>query len=590
MKRVCFLIFSLVAVAMMTACGEPFSVQQQGDEVVLTLRKTKCQTLWIPIENSAKESYMEVEGSSLYTVPMTVRLATDKIETYMPLHLDKGAKTIKFSECKFDIVAWDNLKMGKNPNPKIEDFRQAIHFTPELGWINDPNGMVWHEGEWHLFFQYNPLGTRWGNMSWGHAVSRDLVKWEQLPTVMYPDTLGAIYSGSAVIDKANTAGFGKDAMVAIYTSSYRSRDKSIKVQQQSISYSHDNGRTFTKYEGNPVLPSQRRNFRDPKVFWYEPTSRWIMSLACGKAMEFYSSSDLKEWHFESRFGDEYGCHFDVWECPDLIELPYKNGTKWVLLCSITKSAEHGSSVQYFVGDFDGHTFKCDTPESYTDWVNYGRDNYATVTWSNVPDGRVVAVAWQNNWKCCSQERYPTVGYRSWMSLAYELQLIEFEGKAKLVTLPAREYENYFCHKQQYDNITVNGKYDLTTIKSVDGAYRLTLDFANVDAICGVRLSNGGGEYLDICFDKAKREFRVDRRSSGEVDFNERFPSVSVAPMSRAEHQRLTIVVDRASVECFTDVAAVSNLVFPAEVYNHIELYTSEGAAVVANVELARSGR
>ena len=588
MKRVCFLLFFLVAFATMSAYAAPFSVQQQGDDIVLTLRKAKRQTLWIPIDNGANESFVRVEGSSLYTVPMTVRLATDKVETYMPLFLDRGTKTIRFSGCKEGIVAWKNLKMGKNPNPKIEDFRQSIHFTPEMGWINDPNGMVWHKGEWHLFFQYNPLGTRWGNMSWGHAVSRDLVRWKQLPTVMYPDKLGAIYSGSAVIDKANSAGFGKDAMVALYTSSYR--DKTKKVQQQSISYSHDKGRTFTKYEGNPVLPSQRRNFRDPKVFWYEPTSRWIMSLACGKAMEFYSSSDLKEWHFESRFGDEYGCHFDVWECPDLIELPYKNGTKWVLLCSITKSAEHGSSVQYFVGDFDGHTFKCDTPASYTDWLNYGRDNYATVTWSNVPDGRAVAVAWQNNWKCCSKESYPTVGYRSWMSLAYELQLVEYEGKAKLVALPAREYEVYFRRKQHFENIAVKGKYDLTTLKGVEGAYRLTLDFANVDAICGVRLSNGGGEYLDICFDKAKREFRVDRRSSGQVDFNERFPSVSVAPMSRAEHQRLTIVVDRASVECFTDVAAVSNLVFPAEIYNRIELYTSEGATVVANVELARGRR
>ena len=588
MKRICLLLFFIVATATITAYGKPFSIQQQGDEVVISLRKAKCQTVWIPIENSVNESLMVVEGSSLYTVPMTVRLATNKVETYMPLQLDKGAKTIKFRKCKSDIIAWEHLKMGKNPNPKREDFRQAIHFTPKLGWINDPNGMVWHNGEWHLFFQFNPLGTRWGNMSWGHAVSRDLVKWEQLPTVMYPDSLGAIYSGSAVIDKANAAGFGKDAMVAIYTSSYR--DKSKKVQQQCISYSRDNGRTFTKYEGNPVLPSQRRNFRDPKVFWHEPTSRWIMSLACGKAMEFYSSSNLKEWRFESRFGDNYGCHFDVWECPDLIELPYKNGTRWVLLCSITKSAEHGSSVQYFVGDFDGHTFKCDTPEAYTDWVNYGRDNYATVTWSNVPDGRTVAVAWQNNWKCCSQERYPTVGYRSWMSLAYELQLIEFEGKAKLVTTPAREYDAYFRHKQQYDNITVSGKHDLATLKSIDGAYRLKLDIAKMDAVCGIRLSNDCGEYVDICFDKTKREFRVDRRASGEIDFNDRFPSVSVAPMSTAEEQTLTIIVDRASVECFTDVASVSNVVFPAEVYNRIEFYTSDGRAVITNVELARGER
>lgn len=588
MKRFCFCLFFLVATIVVTVYGETFSVQQLGDEVVISLNKSKRQTLWIPIENTAKESFMVVEGSSLYTVPMTVRLATDRVETYMPLQLDKSVKAIKFSGCKADIVAWENLRMGKNPNPEIDDFRQTIHFTPELGWINDPNGMVWHKGEWHLFYQYNPLGTRWGNMSWGHAVSRDLVEWKQLPTVMYPDTLGAIYSGSAVIDKANTAGFGKNTMVAIYTSSFRNKTK--KVQQQSISYSRDNGRTFTKYEGNPVLPSQRRNFRDPKVFWHEPTSRWIMSLACGQAMEFYSSSDLKEWRFESRFGDNYGCHFDVWECPDLIELPYKNGTKWVLFCSITKSAEHGSSVQYFVGDFDGHTFKCDTSESYTDWVNYGRDNYATVTWSNVPDGRTVAVAWQNNWKCCSKEKYPTIGYRSWMSLAYELQLIEYEGKAKIVASPAREYDAYFRHKQQYSSFVVNGKFNLVDMERVNGAYRLKLDIAKVESVCGVRLLNDSGEYVDICFDRKNREFRVDRRASGLVDFNDKFPSVSVAPMSAAEQQTLIIIVDRASVECFTDVAAVSNLVFPAKMYNRIELYTSDGAAAVERVELARGER
>ena len=590
MKRFCKLLLLALLTASTTAYGQDFSVQVQGDSAVLNLRKAKRQTLWIPIDNTAKESFLEVEGSSIYTIPMTVRLATNKVETYMPLQLDKGTKTIKFKECKADVVAWDNLRIGKNPNPELEDFRQAIHFSPELGWINDPNGMVWHKGEWHLFFQYNPLGTRWGNMSWGHAVSRDLVEWKQLPTVMYPDSLGAIYSGSAVIDKANTAGFGKNAMVAIYTSSYRSRDKSKKCQQQSISYSRDNGRTFTKYEGNPVLPSNRRNFRDPKVFWHEPTSRWIMSLACGQGMEFYSSSNLKEWKFESRFGDKYGCHFDVWECPDLIELPYKNGTKWVLFCSITKDVKHGSSVQYFVGDFDGHTFKCDTPESYTDWVNYGRDNYATVTWSNVPDGRAIALAWLNNWKCCSREKFPTVGYRGYMSLAYELQLVEYEGKAKLVANPAREYDTYFRHKQQYGDITINGKRDLVALEQFDGAYRLKLNMTKIDAVCGVRLSNDSGEYVDICFDKDKREFRVDRRASGKVDFSSKFPSVSVAPMSASDSQTLTIVVDRSSVECFTDISAVANLVFPTTGYNRVELYTSNGTAVVTNVELARGVR
>ena len=586
MKKLIFCtLLSLLLLGYSTAFGRGFSLDVNGDQATINLDKARKQTLWLPIDNSAKEVKMRVVGSSLFTEPVTVRLAEKSVDCWMPIYLDKSTSQIEIAGCRPEYVAWENLRIGKNPNPEIEDFRQHIHFTPEIGWINDPNGMVWHKGEWHLFFQYNPLGTRWGNMSWGHAVSRDLVRWKQLPTAIYPDSLGAIYSGSAVIDKHNTAGFGKDAMIAIYTSSYRSAN--VKCQQQSIAYSLDKGRTFTKYEGNPVLPSSRRNFRDPKVFWHEPTSRWIMPLACGQGMEFYSSTNLKTWKFESRFGDKHGCHFDVWECPDLVELPYKGGTKWVLFCSITKDAAHGSSVQYFVGDFDGHTFTCDTPEAYTDWINYGRDNYATVTWSNVPDGRCVALAWQNNWKCCSREKFPTVGYRGYMSLAYELQLVEYEGRAKLVARPAREYDNYFKRVVlEQRGSEVVGEQDLCRLESQGRACRLTFDFAELKAReFGVRLSNDRGERVDIRFDRAKRELRVDRRESGKVDFNDQVPSVSVAPMSAADEQSLTIVLDRASVECFTDIAAVSNLVFPAESYNRVEVYAVDGS-VVANVEVA----
>ena len=584
MKRL-YPILTMIAVLISAAVyGQGFTLDVRETSATITLDKARKQTLWLPIDNTAKEVTMRVEGSPLFTAPVTVRLADKQVECWMPLHLDKHTSQIEISGCKPEYVAWKNLKLGKNPNPKTEDYRQHIHFSPEIGWTNDPNGMVWHEGEWHLFFQYNPLGTRWGNMSWGHAVSKDLAKWKQLPTAIYPDSLGAIYSGSAIIDKNNTAGFGKDAMIAIYTSDYRS--KSLRCQQQSIAYSLDRGRTFTKYEGNPVLPSTRRNFRDPKVFWHEPTSRWIMPLACGKGMEFYSSSNLKEWKFESRFGEKYGCHFGVWECPDLVELPYKGGTKWVLFCSLTKDAQHGSSVQYFVGEFDGHTFTCDTPEAYTDWINYGRDNYATVTWSNVPDGRCVALAWQNNWKCCSREKFPTVGYRGYMSLAYELQLIEHEGKAKLISRPAREYDGYFKRTLCKKKIKVTAPQTLYQFKKFDSAYRLTIDIDKIGSTTfGIRLSNNLGEKVDICFDPAKREFRVDRRSSGEVDFSDKFPSVSIAPMSASEKQSLTVVVDRSSVECFTDIAAVSNLVFPSTGYDHIELYTTDGAAISASVEL-----
>ena len=584
MKR-CFSFLLVLLFGCLSVCGQPFTLDVKEGSATLTFKRARKQCLWLPIDNSAREVKMRIEGSPIFSQPVSVRLAKEKVDCYMPLYLDKNTSKIEIAGCSPDYVAWKELKVGKNPNPKIEDFRQHIHFTPKIGWINDPNGMVWHNGEWHLFFQYNPLGTRWANMSWGHAVSRDLVKWEHLPTAIYPDSIGSIYSGSAVIDKENTAGFGKDAMVAIYTSDYRS--KSMRCQQQSIAYSTDNGRNFTKYEGNPVLPSRRRDFRDPKVFWHKQTSRWIMSLACGKGMEFYSSKNLKEWQFESRFGEEYGCHFGVWECPDLIELPYKGGTKWVLFCSLTRDAKQGSAVQYFVGEFDGHTFTCDTPKEYTDWVNYGRDNYATVTWSNVPDGRTIALAWLNNWKHCSREKFPTVGYRGYMSLAYELQLVEYEGKAKLVARPAREYDDYFKKVVGKGSWKVKGTQTIYAFKKFDGAYRLSLEFDKMNATnFGVRLLNDKGEKFEIFFDAVKRELGVDRRSSGQVDFSERFPYVSVAPMSAEGKQKLEVIVDRASVECFTDIAAMSNLAFPTEGYNRIELFTNDGSEVAVKAEIS----
>ena len=568
LKNLWLLLISAAAVA----CSTPFEVTFESNDRAIIRINEKTQCLWLPVDNEAPSVQLSVVDNAKITTPLNICLAVEKVEYYMPLYLDATMRDIVIEGCPQQAIAWQKLCVGGDPN-LTQEYRQAAHFTPLLGWINDPNGMVYHDGEWHLFYQYNTMGSRWGNMSWGHAVSRDLVKWEHLPTALYPDAIGAIFSGSAIIDKHNTAGFGENAMVAIYTSAGA-------AQTQSIAYSHDNGRTFTKYENNPVLKSDQRDFRDPKVTWHEPTQRWIMPLACGNAMEFYSSTNLREWHFESRWGEEYGCHEGVWECPDLIEMPYKGSTKWVLFCSIWRNEQHGSAVQYFVGDFDGHTFTCDTPKEHTDWIGYGRDNYAIVTWSNAPNGRKVALGWQNNWQYASGEMFPSVGYRGYMSLPCELQLIEWEGNAKLISKPVKEFDNYLKEVYAQSEITITEQHTLPVEISDQKAVWIELTAENKGAdVVGVKLSNDEGEEVNIYFDHAAKAFKVDRTKAGDSSFHELFAGEISAPMSAAAEQQLTIVLDHASVECFTDISTTSDLIFPTKRYKHITLYTTSEATI-----------
>lgn len=582
MKKFGFIVCLWVMALGLSGCGKGFSIEFIDDNsVAIVLDKARKQTLWLPLDDKAPEVLITVEGSSNFTEPARVRLSQDSAVYYMPLYLDDKTARINIDGYQSHGKAWDYICLNKCPDSAKKDFRQHIHFTPDIGWMNDPNGMVYFDGEWHLFFQYNPLGARWGNLSWGHAVSRDLVKWEVLPTALYPDGLGRIYSGSAVIDKDNTAGFGKDAMVAVYTSAG-------KYQTQSIAYSNDNGRTFTKYDGNPVCPSSRADFRDPKVFWHKPTARWIMPLACGNAMEFYSSENLKEWKFESRFGDEYGCHGGEWECPDLIELPYIDGSKWVLLCSLTKDKNHGSSIQYFVGDFDGHTFSCDAAPEHTEWVGYGRDNYAMVTWNNVTDGRTVAIGWQNNWLYGNGNDFPSVGFRGYMTLVYDVRLIEYNGAPRLVINPVKEYDNYKSEVLSERCIEIDKEYNAYYCSENSDALVVECSIDDIKAnVVGVKIFNDKGEFVNVEFNKSEQIFSVDRRSSGQTSFNKKFPSVSVAPMSSNTSQSIQIVIDRCSVECFTDITSTSDLVFPSEEYNRISFYTIGGSAVIKDLKISK---
>ena len=282
-----------------------------------------------------------------------------------------------------------------------ESYRSIYHHTPETNWMNDPNGMFFDEttGLWHLYYQHNPEAPVWGPMHWAHSVSSDLIHWEHKPIVLYPDSLGTIFSGSAVIDRDNTAGFGKNAVVAIYTQS------EYIGQHQSIAYSLDGGFTFTKYEGNPVLIGDIADFRDPKVM--HDGDHWLMTLACQQEIRFYASEDLKQWTYLSSFGEGYGNHGGVWECPELIQM----GDQWILLVSINPGGPFGgSATQYFVGDWDGTTFTCLDDPTEQKWLDYGKDNYSTFSFHNAPDNRIVSLGWMSNWQYAQQ--VPTGNFRS----------------------------------------------------------------------------------------------------------------------------------------------------------------------------------
>ena len=398
--------FTLMTVSLsLRAADSSLLIKDLGEGHCLVRVNANQKYLLLPVEDASPDVRISMIVNNKEVKNFDVRLAVNKVDYFVPVDLsDYSGQLISF---KFKLTSNDPVRINLSPDNtacckemKLSDtfdtsnrekFRPTFHFSPLYGWMNDPNGMVYKDGEYHLFYQYNPYGSKWGNMNWGHAISKDLVNWEHRPVAIAPDAFGTIFSGSAVVDCNNTAGFGAGAIIAIYT---QNGDRQV----QSIAYSTDNGRSFTKYENNPVLVSEARDFRDPKVFWYEGTKRWIMVLAVGQEMQIFSSPNLKDWTFESSFGEGYGAHGNVWECPDLFELPVEetNEKKWVLLCSLGDGPFGDSATQYFVGSFDGKKFVCDNQPEATKWMDWGKDHYATVTWSDAPDNRRIAIAWMSN--------------------------------------------------------------------------------------------------------------------------------------------------------------------------------------------------
>lgn len=458
------------------------------------------------------------------------------------------------------------IKKKTVPTIYQEQLRPQFHFSPPAHWMNDPNGMVYYKGIYHLFYQYYPDSTVWGPMHWGHATSQDLVHWKNQPIALYPDSFGLIFSGSAVVDKNNTSGFGKDGkrpLVAIFTQHNLKGEKEGRndYQNQSIAYSLDDGMTWTKYVDNPVLKNPGiRDFRDPKISWYELDKKWIMTLATSNCVTFYSSPNLKTWTRESDFGKNLGAHGGVWECPDLFPLNYEGKKMWVLLSSINPGGPNGgSATQYFIGNFDGKSF---TPlDNDTHWIDYGTDNYAGVTWSNTGD-RKIFLGWMSNWQYANV--VPTKKWRSAMTIPRELKLEKADGKFYLASTPVVEL----------NALTLKAK-EISLKQSIDVSYNkqyvLKMDISQLDNFTIV-LSNDSNEELKIGYKKEDNQFFIDRTRAGISDFSSVFPKIIFASrMTNSSATKIQLWFDTASVELFADdgLTTMTSIFFPKSPYKTV---------------------
>ena len=542
----------LMATALLTTMAAMAQVTPmvQGDKhAMLRVNQTNKYVL-LPVQETEDIAAIAVLDSRNEMVQrLNVKLAIDRVDYYVPYEL-KGAKLLDIEfhgdrrqkGAVGEFVCWKEIKFSDTyDTTNRERFRPIYHHTPVYGWMNDPNGMFYKDGVWHLYYQWNPYGSQWENMHWGHSTSRDLIHWEAQPMALEPDWLGSIFSGSCVTNG--------DEVIAMYTSAGHH-------QTQSIAVSKDGGRTFQKYSGNPVLTGDVPDFRDPRPFWNEDIKAWNLILAAGQEMRLYSSKDLKDWKYESAFGKEYGNHGGVWECPDLFKLEgLKNGKmeeKWVLICNINPGGPFGgSATQYFVGQFDGHKFTCESMPKVTKWLDYGKDHYATVSFYNAPENRHVVLAWMSNWQYANQ--VPTKQYRSSNSIPRDLGLFSFGEETYVSVVPSKEMAALRGAK----------------VKKPTEACEIVVDIKGQAEIV---LSNDKGEMVVMNYDGQKQTFSMDRTKSGDVSFSEAFPCTTEAP-TYGQIKQLRLFIDRCSIEAFdTDgKMAMTNLVFPSEPYNNIKV-------------------
>lgn len=582
--------------AMANAAESSVSVRHLANEQNIVFVKGAKKYLLLPIQDNAPEGKIcIVVDNQQQGVVANVRLARDKVDYYVPFDLSayEGKDiSIDVQGMPESSLCWEKMNLTDTFDmTNREKFRPVYHHTPAYGWMNDPNGMFYKDGVYHLYFQHNPYGSTWGNMTWGHSTTTDLVNWNYEGLAIKPDAWGAVFSGSAVVDYDNTAGFGKNAVVAFYTSAKSSPWGD--TQSQSMAYSLDNGKTFVKYAYNPIVTSSKRDFRDPKVFWYAPDKHWVMILAGGQEMDIYSSKNLKDWKYESSFGAKQGAHGGVWECPDLVELPVE-GTKekkWVLICNINPGGPFGgNAAQYFVGTFDGKKFVNESP-TQTKWMDWGKDHYATVTFSNAPGGRCIALGWMSNWQY--QTVLPTLQYRGSNTIARDLTLYRQDGELLLRCTPSPEIEKARMQKVSVPSFKVSDSYDLASLlEGNDGAYEIDMTIKNSGASkIMFTLSNDKGEKVNMYYDIMRKQFVMDRSESGKVDFSVDFPAVTVAPVYDTDNIRLRLFVDRTSIEAFGEGGkfVMTNQVFPTEPYNKMSFVSVRGNFTVKSMDVYKLG-
>jgi levanase/fructan beta-fructosidase len=541
----------LTAVMLALTMQAQVKVTVLGDSHAMLKVKQGNKYLLMPVQESEDIAAIAVlDGRNEMAKRLNVKLAIDRVDYYVPLEL-KGATLLDIEfhgdrrqkGAVGEFVCWKEMKFSNTfDTTNRERFRPAYHHTPLYGWMNDPNGMFYKDGVWHLYYQWNPYGSQWENMTWGHSTSKDLIHWEAQPTAIEMDWLGSIFSGSCVTNG--------DDVVAMYTSAGHH-------QTQSLAVSKDGGRTFEKYSGNPVLTTNDvADFRDPRPFWNEDIKAWNLILAAGQEMRIYSSKDLKSWKYESSFGKEYGNHGGVWECPDLFKIEeLKNGKvegNWVLICNINPGGPFGgSATQYFVGQFDGRKFTCESMPKVTKWLDYGKDHYATVSFYNAPENRRVVLAWMSNWQYANQ--VPTQQFRSANSIPRDLGLFRCGEETYVSVTPSKEM------------LAVRG----AKLKKPTESCEIIVDAKSQTEIV---LSNMKGEQVIMRYDGAKQKFTMDRTKSGNVSFSEAFPVVTEAP-TYGQIKQLRIFIDRCSIEAFDadGKMAMTNLVFPSEPYNNIKV-------------------
>ncbi len=596
------MMLSTIAAASTVSASDGVEVNHLGVNNTIVRINGDGKYLMLPVQESNDDARIVVLVDGNIDRTVNVRLAKSKVDYFVPLDLTSynGHDVLlnvittqnrsNIREAK-DDACWKNLSLTDTFDiSNREKYRPAYHHTPLYGWMNDPNGMFYKDGVWHLYYQWNPYGSKWQNMTWGHSSSTDLVNWNHHPAAIEANGLGAVFSGSSVVDTENTAGFGKNAVVALYTSADLS-------QIQSIAHSVDHGHTFEIYPGNPVITLESEA-RDPNMFWDTANNRWVLSLAhaLDHEMLFFTSPDLKNWTLQSAFGKGKGAQDGVWECPDLFKLKV-DGTdeeKWVLVCNINPGGPFGgSATQYFVGDFDGTTFKADTDADGnipTKWMDYGKDHYATVSWSGAPDNRRTLIGWMSNWQYAAE--VPTLQYRSANTLPREAGLFKnADGQIYMSSAPSPELVNI----RDKEIVKVNNKsagrkkrvFSLPV--SNDGVCEILLDLdcRRADSV-DIRIANDADESVTLRYNSSDHTLSFDRRHSGIVDFSQDFPAVTVAPTFENDKKiSLRIFIDKSSMEVFGNNGkfVMTNLVFPTMPYSTLSISATGGSAKIENLKI-----